>query len=479
MQPQKRPTIAASLIVCFGTILILITGIVILEIGVHALLILALLLTGAYSYSYGYTTVEMIDGMKDSLGRATPAMVIFLLIGTIMGSWIHSGTVPALIYYGLEFVNAQYFLPMGLIICSMTSLATGTSWGTVGTVGLALMGIGISLGISPPLIAGMIISGAYFGDKLSPISDTTNLAAASAETNIYDHIVAMLYTTVPAYVICLVIYTIMGFGSAADTNIDLNQVTQIQSILDEKFNLSLVVMLPIVALLVMMMMKVSAIPAMIAATFLATIISLVFQGSNLTDALTAINYGYTEESGVELVDAILLRGGIQSMMWTFSLAYLALCLGGVLEKVGYLTVLVEKIVEKISSAANLVTLVICTTFLSNVALGTNYMSIILNGNVYREVFDKAGLKRRMLSRLLEEGGTQTAALIPWSTAGAFMAGTLGVATFAYVPYTLLNYINPLLSIVLAYMGIFIFRVTLDPGDSEKLPTSAIAGEEST
>jgi NhaC family Na+:H+ antiporter len=216
------------------------------------------------------------------------------------------------------------------------------------------------------------------------------------------------------------------------------------------------------ALLVMMAMKVSAIPAMITATFLASLISLAFQGASLTEALTAINYGYTEESGISIVDSILLRGGIQSMMWTFSLAYLALCLGGVLDRVGYLTVLVEKIVEKIKSAANLVTLVISTTFLSNIAMGTNYMSIILNGNIYRKVFDKAGLKRRMLSRLLEEGGTQTAALIPWSTAGAFMAGTLGVATFSYLPYTFLNYINPLLSILLAYMGVFIFRVASEP-----------------
>jgi NhaC family Na+:H+ antiporter len=403
-------------------------------------------------------------------------MVIFILIGTIMGSWIHAGTVPALIFYGLNFINAQYFLPMGLIICSMTSLATGTSWGTVGTVGLALMGIGISLGISPPLIAGMIISGAFFGDKLSPISDTTNLAAASAEVNIYDHIVAMLYTTVPAYVICLVIYTILGFKFSATTNINMEQVTQIQSLLDEKFNLNLFVMFPMVALLIMMIMKISAIPAMISATFLATVISVLFQGSSLAEALTAINYGYVEESGIELVDAILLRGGIQSMMWTFSLAYLALCLGGVLEKVGYLSVLVEKVVSRIRSAANLVTLVVGTTFFSNIAMGTNYMSIILNGNIYREVFDKAGLERRMLSRLLEEGGTQTAALIPWSTAGAFMAGTLGVATFSYLPYTFLNYINPVLSIVLAYMGIFIFRATSESGPAQQLRNQHTAGE---
>lgn len=459
MSTKKQPSFAAAAVVCFGTLLILAGGILIFGIGVHVLLILALMLTGAVSYSYGYSSAEMIDGMKSSLSRATPAMIIFILIGTIIGSWIHAGTVPALIYYGLEFINAQYFLPMGLIICSMTSLATGTSWGTIGTVGIALMGIGMGLGISPPLIAGMIISGAYFGDKLSPISDTTNLSAASADANLYDHIVAMLYTTVPAYVICLIIYTALGYGFTAEANINLAQVTQIQSILDEKFNLNLIVLLPMLALLVMMVIKINAIPAMLLTTFLATLISLIFQNSSLTEALTAINDGYTQESGIKMVDDILLRGGVQSMMWTFSMVYLALCLGGVLEKAGYLTVLVEKIVTRIRSAANLVTLVISTTFLSNVATSSNYMSIILNGSIYRKVFEEAGLKRRMLSRLLEEGGTQTAALIPWNAAAAFAAGTLGVSTLSYLPYTFLNYLNPLLSILLAYLGIFIFRVT--------------------
>ena len=458
MSTERRPSFAASMAVCFGIILILVTGIVLFGVGIHVLLILSLLLTGVFSYAYGYTTAEMLEGMKHSLGRATPAMIIFVLIGAIMGSWLHAGTVPALIYYGLEFLNAQYFLPMGLVICSLTSLATGTSWGTAGTVGIALMGIGISLGISPPIVAGMVISGAYFGDKLSPVSDTTNLAAASAETNLYSHIVAMLYTTVPAYVICLILYTILGFGASADASANFEQATQIQVVLAENFNLNVVVLLPIAALLAMMVMKISAIPAMITATFLATLVSMAFQGSDLAPALNAINNGYTDETGFDLVDSILVRGGIQSMMWTFSLAYLALCLGGVLEKVGYLTVLVEKIVDRIRAAANLVTLVIGTTFLANIAMGANYMSIILNGNIYRPVFDKAGIRRRMLSRLLEEGGTQTAAMVPWSTAGAFMAGTLGVATFTYLPYTFLNYINPLLSILLAHLGLFIFRV---------------------
>jgi NhaC family Na+:H+ antiporter len=206
-----------------------------------------------------------------------------------------------------------------------------------------------------------------------------------------------------------------------------------------------------------MIVKVHPITAILCAAFSGTIIDLTFQGSSLGSALVAINDGYTEATGFKLVDAILLKGGIQSMMGTFSLAFLALSLGGVLERVGYVGVLIEKAIARITADKYMVPLVIGTTFLSNVAMGTNYMSIILNGAAYRKAFDDAGLERRLLSRLLEEGGTQTAALVPWSTAGAFMTGTLGVATFAYLPYTFLNIVNPILSIVLACFGIFVFR----------------------
>jgi Na+:H+ antiporter, NhaC family len=435
----------------------MLVGIVLYHIPIQVLLLIDLILTAACSYRFGYSTGEMVEGMQSSFSRAMVAMVVFILIGGIIGAWMHSGTVPALIYYGLNLINPRYFLPLGLIICSMTSLAIGTSWGTAGTVGLALMGIGSGLGFPAPMVAGMVISGAFFGDKMSPLSDTNNLASAAAESNIYKHIVGMLYTTVPAYIICLLLYTVLGFSHVTHSSINMGEVVHIQSVLASKFNLTPYVLLPVGVLIALMLAKVHPIAAMSCATFIGTITDLIFQRSDIGSALGAIYSGYTRATGFKMVDAILLRGGIQSMMATFSLAFLALCLGGVLEKVGYVTVLIEKAIERITSDRYMVPLVIGTTFLSNIAMGTNYMSIILNGGAYRKAFDDAGLERRMLSRLLEEGGTQTAALVPWSTAGAFMAGTLGVATFSYIPFSFLNWINPILSIVLAAFGIFIFR----------------------
>jgi NhaC family Na+:H+ antiporter len=448
---------AAAALICCSVIAIMLVGIVQYHIPIQVLLVLSIILTAAFSYRYGYSTDELIEGMRSSLGRAMVAMIIFIQIGAIIGAWIHSGTVPALIYYGLDLINPKYFLPLGLIVCSITSLATGTSWGTAGTVGLALMGIGAGLGFPAPVTAGMVISGAYFGDKMSPLSDTCNLAAAAADANIYRHIVGMAYTTVPAYIICFILYTVVGFSHATHGNADMQEIAHIQAVLAGKFSMSLWVLLPAGLLIALMIAKVHPVPAMMAAAFSGTLVDVVFQGSSLGSALTALYSGYTQVSGFKLVDAILIRGGIQSMMDTFSLAFLALCLGGVLEMVGYVGVLIDKAIEKISSDRYFVPLVIGTTFLSIVAMGANYMAIILNGGAYRKAFDDAGLERRLLSRLLEEGGTQTAALVPWSTAGAFMAGTLGVGTFSYIPYTFLNLVNPILSIVLACFGIFVFR----------------------
>jgi NhaC family Na+:H+ antiporter len=457
MSTKRKPSIFASLFICIGIIAIMLVGIVLYHIPIQVLLLLSLILTAIVSYRYGYSTVEMVDGMRSSFSRAMVAMVIFILIGSIIGAWIHSGTVPALIYYGLNLINPKYFLPLGLVICSITSISIGTSWGTAGTVGLALMGIGAGLGFPAPVIAGMVISGAFFGDKMSPLSDTCNLASAAAESNIYRHIIGMAYTTVPAYIICFALYTVLGFTYATHGNVNMGEVVHIQSVLADKFNLTPFVLLPMGLLVILMIAKVHPIPAMMCATFAGTLIDVVFQRSNVSSALTAIYEGYTQATGFKLVDAILIRGGIQSMMGTFSLAFLALCLGGVLEKVGYVTVLIDRAIARITAVKYFVPLVIGTTFLSNIAMGTNYMSIIMNGGAYRKAFDDAGLERRLLSRLLEEGGTQTAALVPWSTAGAFMAGTLSVPTLSYIPYCFLNLVNPILSIALACFGIFVFR----------------------
>ena len=457
MTNERKPSFGASLGVFLGIVGILVVGILAFKMDIHILLSLGLILSCIVGVKSGFTLDELFEGMGQSLKNAIVALLIFVLIGTIIGSWIHAGTVPALIYYGLKFLSPKFFLPAGFIVCSITSFATGTSWGTAGTVGLAMMGMGMGLGIPAPAIAGMVVAGAAFGDKMSPMSDTTILAASSAQTDMYEHIKAMSYTTIPAYIISLIIYTILGFKYTQTATMSSDQVVQLQSTLVDTFNLNPIVLLPIIVVLVLSFMKVPSVPALLLGTVLGTIIAIVFQGASLAESFSALNYGYTQASGIEMVDKLLIRGGIQNMMWTFSLAFIALCLGGVLETVGFLKVLIEKILLRVKSDAALVLVAMISTILGCAATSEVYLSIILNGSLYTEAFEKRGLKKSLLSRILEEGSTLVGPMIPWTTCGAFMAGALGVSSLELAPFALLNWINPLISVVLAYCGVFVFK----------------------
>lgn len=458
MIKEKKPSFLTAISVFIGIILILGVGISVYKVDIHILLVMATFFSSIVAYKCGFGFDEILDGMTESIKKAMIALIIFILIGMMIGSWIASGTVPGLIYYGLELLSPKFFLPTGLIICSITSLATGTSWGTTGTVGLALMGMGVGLGIPGPVVAGMVVSGAFFGDKMSPMSDSTILAAASTDTDLYDHIGGMLITSVPAYIISLVLYTFVGFHYATLGNSEPEQIHMIHQVLGETFNLKIIVLLPIVVVLVLSLMKVPSVIAMSIGTFLGTIFAVVFQGADITYALKVLNYGYVEKTGLEVVDKLLVRGGIQNMMWTFSLSFIALCLGGVLEKAGFLNVIVEKVLAKVKSIPSVIAVSMGTTFLTNLCMGEIYLALILNGNLYRKVYKDKGLENKMLSRVLEESGTLTGALIPWTTAGAFIAGSLGVSTLSYVPFAFFNLINPILSIIMIYCGFSLYKI---------------------
>jgi NhaC family Na+:H+ antiporter len=451
---KKEPSFIAASGLFIGIIAILIIGISVLKTDLHVLLVAGLFLTALVSKAIGFEWQEIQAAMTQGMSRALVAMIIFIMIGMLIGSWIHAGTVSAVIFYGLKMIDPAVFLPAGFVLCSLISLATGTSWGTAGTMGVALMGIGGGLGVPAPMTAGMVVSGAFFGDKMSPLSDTTNLAAASSESNLYEHITAMMYTTIPAFIISLVVYTFLGF-QFSDGTLDNQNVMAIQDTLNAEFNLNPLVILPMVVVLVLSILRVPAIPAMFSGVVLGVLTALIFQGATLSEALTAINYGYSSDTGLPLVDKLLTRGGIQNMMWTFSLAFIALCLGGILDEMGFLKVLVAKITQLVHKVGHLITVTIFSGIIANVTMGEAYLSIIIIGRLYRKAYEEKNLQNRMLSRVIEEGATMSTAMIPWTTAGAFMAGTLGVSTFAYAPYAVLNWINPLISIVLGYCGIFV------------------------
>ncbi len=445
-----------ALAVFSSIILVLIVGAFILKLELQVVLLISMLITISYSMYKGYKWEDLSKAMSSSISRSYEALLIFILIGGLIGSWILSGTIPSLVFYGLNILSPEIFLPAGLTICSITSLATGTSWGTVSTVGIALIGIGESLGLSSALTAGMIVSGAFFGDKISPMSDTTNLASASAGTNIYDHIKSMMYTTIPSYIIALALYTFIGFRNIEGA-IDYSQIKLIQDTLSSTFEISIITLIPAVLVLGLSIMRKPAVISMGSGIIAAVVIAIIFQGNSIYDSLMAINNGYTTRTNVEIVDTLIIRGGIQSMMWTFSLAFIALSLGGILDELGYLSIIVHKILQKVKSITSLIFITMISCIFSNAVMGEAYLSIVLNGSLYKKSYKDMGLSESMLSRTLEEGATLTAGLIPWTTAGIFISTALGVDTFSYLPYTFLNIINPIISIIFTSIGIFIIK----------------------
>lgn len=452
---KKEPSFKVSLFVFLAIMGTLAIGMGVFRMDTHVLLTLCLLMVCGVTMELGYTMNELFDAMGDSLKKSVVAMLFFIIIGMIIGSWELAGTVPALISYGLKLIKPEIFLPAGFIVCCVTSFATGTSWGTCATVGLALMGMGQGMGIPAPIVAGMAVSGSIFGDHFSPMSDTTVLASTSAKAELYDHVRSMGKTIIPAFVISTVLYGVIGMNYVGDVNSP--EIIEMQRVLSESFNLNLLCFFPIIIVLVLSFMKFPSVPTLLIGILAGVLVAMTVQGASLNEVFSALNYGYSADTGNALVNKLVQRGGIQSMMWTFSLAFIALLLGGILEKVGYLKVLIASVVTKIKGAGQLVALTWFTGVLGNMAMAEVYLSIILNGSLYKDVYDEKGLHPSMLSRMLEEGGTLSGPLVPWTTCGAFMAATLGVATLDYLPYAFIGFIPPVLSIITASLGIFVIK----------------------
>ncbi len=447
------PSFLHAVICIAGVFLMISLGMFVYEISLHAIIFLALMWVGVQAGILGYAFADIRNMMNSGIIKALPAIYIFLLIGMVIASFMQSGTIASLLYYGIDLLSPAIFLAAGLVLCSFMSVATGTSWGTVGTVGIVLIGIGEAMGIPLPIVAGMVISGATFGDKLSPISDTTNLAAMSADTNLYRHIHAMLYTTVPTFIIVLVILSILGV-QYADNALPTDEIHHIQAALTGAYELNLwVTLLPLVLMFGMSMKRYSPELSMSSSILLAMLVAILYQGKDAADVINALWLNAEGNTGIESIDALLGRGGLYSMAWTLLLSIMALALGGIMHHAGFLRVLLMQLIAHIKRIGALVAATIASGFAGNMAMGESYISIILNCQLFKDAYQKKKLDKAVLSRSVEEGSTMTTGLIPWTTAGVFYAATLGVATLDYAPYAFLNLLNPVVSIVMAGLGI--------------------------
>ncbi|KXG76583.1 Na+/H+ antiporter NhaC [Thermotalea metallivorans] len=459
--PRKLSIWEALIVIAFLIVSLMVT-ILKYEGSPHIPILATTVVAALVAVRAGYKWSVIEEGIIETIRMSMQAVLILMIIGTIIGTWILSGVVPTMIYYGLKILSPGIFLVATCLICCIVSLATGSSWTTAGTVGIALLGVGGGLEIPLPMVAGAIISGAYFGDKMSPLSDTTNLAPAMAGANLFDHVKHMIFTTGPSLIIALILYGILGMKYAGK-ELDTAAINTILDGLGQQFNINPLLLLPPVLVIAMVIFKVPAIPGLIGGTILGGVFAAIFQGSGLGDIVNAAHYGYTSETGIAAIDDLLTRGGLDSMMWTVSLILVAMAFGGTMEKTGMLQVIAEKIMSFAKNTGSLVVATIFTSIFTNLVAGDQYLSIVLPGRMYKPMWDQKGLHPKNLSRCLEDAGTLTSPLIPWNTCGAFMFSTLGVHPFAYLPFAFLNLVNPFISIFYGFTGITM----------EKLPQNQI------
>ena len=462
---------------------------------------IALLMAAAAAAVVGLTCQisfrTMMNGIVNSLGSALGAMLILLLIGSLAGTWLISGVVPAMIFYGLEILNPSYFLGVTVIICAIVSIATGSSWSTIATVGVALLAIGRALDISEGMIGGAIISGAYFGDKISPLSDTTNLAAAMAGTDLFTHIKYMLWTTVPSILITLTVFFVIGYGYESEMADDA-KTAALSAAIAEKFYLTPILFIVPGIVLAMVIMKVDAVAALFVGTLIGGVFAIVFQPAIITEVAnlpevttTRVVEGvevtenrpasYLERSYVAVVNAmsvetsidsedafaqdLLSAGGMNGMLNTIWLIVTAMCFGGVMEACGLLQRITMPLVRYAQRTGSLIATTVASCLFVNVTASDQYLAIVVPGRMFRKTYRQRGLAPQVLSRTLEDSGTVTSVLIPWNTCGATQAAILNVQTLVYAPYCLFNIISPIMTMLFGFLGIKIAPLKDDdPGE---------------
>ena len=467
---RRNPYLWEALISILGLIVFISLAIVRYESDAQVPILLGAFVAAVIGLRAGFTWKEIETGMLDGITNSLQAIVILLIIGILIGVWILSGVVPTLLYYGLKILHPKIFLPAALIICSITSLATGTSWGTTGTIGIALIGIGEGLGFPLPVVAGAVLSGAYFGDKMSPLSDTTNLAPAMVGTDLYTHIKHMSYTTGVSYGITLVIEFVLGFfygGGQAN----LEKVNQILTGINAQFNINPLMLIPPALVMILAIRKIPAVPGIAIGILSAGIIGVIFQGNTFGSLLSAAYGGYASSSGVEAVDNLLTKGGFESMMYTVSLVICAMMFGGIMEKTNQLRVVVTVILKKAQSTGSLITATVLTAIGANLILCDQYMSIVMAGKMYAQSYKDMGLAPQNLSRAIEDSATVTANLVPWNTGGAYQAATLGVPTIAYLPFNFFCWISPIVTMLFGW-----FNITITPLEEEIETPDMVTGQ---
>lgn len=443
---------------CLGFLFVSMIGSVVFKMNIptHINLLASISITLLVAWLNGKPWAELEQAIEYGGKICISPTVIMMLVGVLIASWIASGTVPTIIYWGLKLINPSFFLVTASVLCAIVAIAIGSSWSTAGTVGVALMGIGMGLGVNPAMTAGAILSGSYLGDKMSPMSDTTNLAPAVAEADLFDHIRSMMYTTGPAFVISLVIYAILGMrynsGSVNNATVDA-----ILNAIQSNFNMNPLVFLPPVVVIVMAVKKCPSIPTLVVSAVVASAIAVVIQGVGFAEILGILKNGFSIQTNFAEFDRLVNRGGLGSMLDTAALGLLGMLYGAIMDKTGMLTTILSHMKKLTNSVGSLITVVILANIILLATTASQTLAIVVGGRMFISEFRKKNLLPQVLSRTLEDSGTIISPLIPWSLCGVYMAETLDVSTISYLPFAFFCWLCPVIAIIYGFTGKFVWK----------------------
>lgn len=453
----KKPSLLWATITLLLPVSVILYGTVIMGIRPPILpLVGAIALAGFLCRCAGNSWASLQESMFEALGRVQIAIAILVMVGMIIAAWLASGTIPAIIYWGLKLIAPAYFLLSTLVLCAIASIATGTSFATMGTLGVALLGVGTALGYPPAMTVGAIVSGAYIGDKISPVSDSTNITAAICEVPLFQHIYSMLWTTVPSFLVAAIAYFFLGSAYASGQSVSLDSLEGILNGLEASYSLNWVAFIPPVLMVVLAYMRLPVLPVMFICLMSGLIIAC-FEGHTLTELTRYLTSGFTSQTGVKELDTLLSRGGIMSIMPTIVLLCCGIAFGGILEKAQVLKVLLDALLHGAKSTVRLVTSTVIAGYLINFGTGSQMLAVIVPGRAFVEPFKNADIHGIVLSRSCEDGGTIGCPLIPWSVHAFYILGILNVTAYEFAPYAIVNWIVPLFSILCALTGFGIWH----------------------
>lgn len=456
---SRKPNIKEATIIMFLVIAVILATIktaLVLETALVMGAVMAAL--GGFYLGYGWEDIEegMIDGIKNGLG----ACIILIVIGMVVGTWILGGTIQTMIYYGLKLLTPQIFLPATFLLCALTSLLIGSSFGTIATMGIVLIGVSEGLGVPKDITAGAIVAGAVFGDKISPLSDSTNLTAAITGTKLFDHISSILYVSCPAALVTIIIYAILGRNTVTVSGAELGNIENILSVLDSNFNISIFTLISPAIVIILSLLKVPAIAALIISFISAGAFSIVTQNVTISEIITVAGNGFVSNTGHQLVDSLLTQGGINSMMSTVAIIIAGTAMGGILDKCGILQTLLENIMKYIREPRDLILASLASAYIMLLATGEMMVSIIVPGKTLEPAYREMKVHTKVLSRTLDIAATLMCGALPWGVVSVYAQNVLNVG-FEYIPYCYLPFIAPIIAIIYAFVDFATFPAELE------------------